>query len=366
MNASFEDRALHDGELVLDVDAVGVFQIAYVPGALGIIFGKGLGLSYTAMFDMGRFFNLLFYTLIIAAGIKRLNKGKILVSFFALTPLLIFTASNYHYDWWTNSLICAGYCYYIAAYQDNANNRIAKEKDMIIAAVMIMLGCIPKAVYCPLLIPLFFIPKNFFNRSRKRYFIALASLTVAILLIFVLPYVLTSAWLTGDQRFGGDVNSGSQISYILHNPLQYLATFWSFIKIFADPANFCVWANFFAYLGLGPFSGIWWSILVVLAFIDRDEKQNRDILMRIVGLIMAFGALTLVVTALYVSISEIGSTEIRGVQSRYLFPLLLPFFWYVARPKSTNVAQNKMAVFSFAMATLFFVCTVNYTLIAPY
>ncbi len=366
INANYENQEIHDGELEMTVDSTGLFQIAYIPGALGIMFGRGLGLNYTSIFRLGIFFNLLFYTAIMAAGIKRLSRGKMLMSFFALTPLLIFTATTYHYDMWINSLICSGYCFYISAYQDYVNKRIVKEKDMIIAAIMIVLGCIPKAVYCPLLIPLFFIPKDFFAASRKRYYIAITASMITILLVLTAPYIINSAWLTGDQRWGGEVNSGSQIGFILHNPFQYLQILWNFTKQYADPSFFSPWANYFAYHGLGPFPGVWWSVLIVLAFIDRDEKQNRDILLRSIGLIMVIGALVLVITALYVSISEVGSSEIRGVQPRYIFPLLIPFFWYISRPKTTNVSQNKMSVICFALATFVYMGTIYQTLVLSY
>lgn len=365
INAYYDGKALVDG-LDLGVDAIGLFQISYIPAAIGIILGRGLGLSYVNVFNLGRFFNLLFYAIIASLGIKRLNRGKMLMAFFALTPTIVFLGSTYHYDSWINALICTGYCYYISAYQDHAHKRIVKEKDLIIAAIMIFFACIPKAVYCPLLIPLFFVPKSFFSGSRKRYYITLSIVMAAILAIFIAPYIASSAWLTGDQRFGGEVNSGSQITFILHNPLQYMQILWNFTKMYIDPSYFSTWSNYFAYMGMGPLSGYWWCILLVLAFIDRDEEQNKDILARIVGIVMIVGTLVLIVTALYVSISEIGSNEIRGVQPRYLYPLLLPFFWFAIRPKTTNVSQNKMAIFCFAFAAALFVSTSFDTLVVPY
>ena len=365
INAYYQSRTLVDG-LDLGVDSVGAFNVSYVPCAIGIIIGRGLGLSYVSVFNLGRAFNLFFYVLIMALGIKRLNRGKILMAAFALTPTIVFLAGTYHYDSWINALICCGYCHYIAAYQDNAHGRSVKQKDLIIAAVMIVLGCIPKAVYCPLLIPLFFVPKSFLGEQRKRYYIAISSLLAIILVIFAFPYLASSAWLSGDQRFGGEVNSGSQIAFILQNPLQYMKILFDFCKMYVDPSYFSSWANFFAYLGMGPISGLWWCVLLVLAFIDRDENQNKDLLARVIGIIMIVGALVLIVTALYVSISEIGSSEIRGVQPRYLFPLLLPLFWFAIRPRTTNASQNKMAIFSFVIMSALFLSTIHQTLVLPY
>ena len=365
INEYYQNRALVAG-LDLGVESIGAYNISYIPCAIGIILGRGLGLSYVSIFNLGRVFNLSFYVLIMALGIKRINRGKILVAAFALTPTLVFLGSTYHYDTWINALICCGYCYYIAAYQDNAHGKDVKQKDLIIAAVMIVLGCVPKAVYCPLLIPLFFVPKSFLGNHKKRYYITLSILLAVILIIFAYPYLMSSSWLSGDQRFGGEVNSGSQISFILQNPLQYMQILFDFCKVYIDPSYFSTWTNYFAYLGMGPVSGFWWCVLLVLAFVDRDEKQNKDILSRVIGIIMIIGTLVLIVTALYVSISEIGSSEIRGVQPRYLFPLLLPLAWFGIRPKSTNVSQNKMAIFSMALMATLFLSTVHQTLVLPY
>ncbi len=366
INTSYENRTPVDGELYLGVDSVGPFQVAYIPGALGIIIGRGLGLRYTSVFRLGLLFNLAFYTFIMAIGIRRIKRGKALVSFFALMPLLVFTATTYHYDMWINSLICSGYCHYMAAYQDYVHNKNAQEKDLIIAAALIFLGCIPKAVYCPLLIPLFFIPKDFLASNRRRYYITIISLTIAILAIFIAPYVISSSWLVGDQRWGGDVNAGSQISFILRNPLEYLLIMWNFIKLYVDPNSFSTSVNCFGYLGFGHFTGIWWSILIVLAFIDRDDKHNKDVLVRLIGIFMVVGALVLVITALYVSISEVGSPEVRGVQARYIFPLLIPFFWFAVRPKAQGVSYNKMAIFCFVFSTFIYMSMVYEKFLLPY
>ena len=71
---------------------ISIWSVAYIPAAIGIMFGRGLGLPYIEILKLGRFFNLLFYALIISAAIRRIKYGKTLVACCGLIPSAVFLA----------------------------------------------------------------------------------------------------------------------------------------------------------------------------------------------------------------------------------------------------------------------------------
>ena len=90
---------------------ISLWSVAYIPAAIGIVFGRGWGLPYIEILKLGRFFNLLFYALIISAAIRRIKYGKTLVACCGLIPSAVFLACSYSYDFWVICLGIYGYAY---------------------------------------------------------------------------------------------------------------------------------------------------------------------------------------------------------------------------------------------------------------
>ncbi len=138
-----------------------VWSVAYVLSAIGILLGRGIGLSYAGVFNLGRFCNLLMYTILIALAIKRVQYGKVLISTIGLIPTTIFMASCYSYDPWVIGFTILGFSYFFAELQ---NDEFLEIKNMIIMIGTLTLGCVPKAIYFPLL----FLPKKKIKDSKQR------------------------------------------------------------------------------------------------------------------------------------------------------------------------------------------------------
>ena len=72
----------------------GIWSLAYIPSAIGIILARGLGLSYIGVFNMGRLFNLLMYIGLVYFAIKRIKYGKVLVAAIGMIPTTIYMAAT--------------------------------------------------------------------------------------------------------------------------------------------------------------------------------------------------------------------------------------------------------------------------------
>lgn len=297
-------------------------SVSSIPSAIGIILGRGLNLSYTSVFNMGRLFNLLPYIVLFYLAIKRLKYGKVLAACIGLIPTSIFMASSYSYDSWVTAFTVLGFAYFIRELQEET---YVTYKSMIIMIGSLTLGCLPKAIYFPLLFPLLFMPtKKFKDKKQQKVYYAMV-IGAALFLIgtFLLPMLIGGTG-TGDARGGTEVNATEQIKFILHNPWQYAKILYQFLLSYISIGNAGAMLQKFSYVGDGGYYGIVCLILAVVAFLDTEDTDNNHTLVKGMALLANTGVIVLASTALYIDFTAVASTTIAGVQGRYLIPTIFP------------------------------------------
>ena len=172
---------------------------------------RGLGLPFVKVFYAGKLGNLFMYGLLIYFAIKRLRSGKMILAVTAMLPANIFLASSYSYDIWLIGLTMLGIAYIAGVIQDWAGGIQVRIKDIIIILGSLTLGFAPKAVYFPMLLLVFLIPRAGF-KSKKLYrgmCIAAAVCIIFVLMTFMLPFIVGGPG-EGDLRGGEDVNSAGR------------------------------------------------------------------------------------------------------------------------------------------------------------
>lgn len=318
----------------------GVWSVAYVPSAIGILLGRGVGLSYAGVFNLGRFCNLLMYIILIVLAIKRVKYGKVLIATIGLIPTTIFMASCYSYDPWVIGFTILGFSYFFAELQDEKPLEI---KNMILMIGALVLGCIPKAIYFPLLFPLLFLPKKKFKDSKQRkwYYAFIIGAGIFLVATFMLPMLINGAG-TGDIRGGGDVNSTEQILFILQNPLAYMKILFKFLLDYVAFANSGSMLQKFAYVGDGYCYTIVGLLLIVVAFLDRDQNGKNYNIVKGAGLVGCAVAIVLSTTALYISFTAVGAGTVAGMQARYMLPTVFPALYFIGL-NGTSHKINKNA-----------------------
>lgn len=322
LNTRFENKEIsmkyeYEGE---------IWAIAYVPIAIGMILGRGLGLSFIEIFVVGKLFNILAYVAIMYFAIKRLCYGKTFMSIVGLIPTSLYMAGSYSYDPWVIAFVMLGFSYFF--YEIQTPDKKLENKNIVIMLAAILLGCLPKAVYCPLLLPLLFMPRKKFKSKKQQmlYYAGILFVGVALVLSFVLPMFLGSTKYT-DTRGGADVNSGGQIKYILNNPAQYMGTLATFLMDYINPQNSWGYLTHFAYIGIGRYNMLLFWTLLVVAFLDRSPKANKILPVRVTTVIGVCVGIMTVATSMYVSFTAVGSNTIEGCQSRYLLPMVFPLIY---------------------------------------
>lgn len=323
--------------------AFSVKNVAYIPGAIGIIMARGLGLSYVNVYNFGRLCNLLMYSMLLYFAIKRIRYGKVLIAIVGLLPPSIFMASCYSYDPWVTGFIILGYAYFFAELQEDTP---LQNKSIWIMIGAFVIGCLPKAIYFSLLFPLLFMPKKKFKNINQRRFYYLAIIGGGLLLVatFLLPMFIQGAGV-GDVRGGTDVNSTEQIQFILNNPLKYVKILVNFCLGYIAMDSSGPMLQFFAYVGQGQFWGIIGITLIVVAFLDREHNNANHTGVKFCSLLGCVVTLFLSATALYISFTAVASETVAGMSGRYLIPLIYPALYSLGAEGTTHRINKNVFVF---------------------
>ena len=210
-------------------------------------------------------------------------------------------------------------------------------------------GSMPKAIYVPLILIIWLLPKEkFASRKQEWWMKGIATVLFAALMAsFVLPVIISPAE-TNDIR-GGNTSEAGQIPYILSDIPRFIDMMVYSIR--TTFAGFTIGAPVYGsvgHLGLEMLGMI--IPLFVLAVIFMDEKclgddailsgtktngtkldgtmssQRLTWSARLWTLLMCLAVIGMVWIAMYLAFTPVGYNHVNGVQARYYIPLLLPMY----------------------------------------
>lgn len=308
--------------------------VSYVPTAIGLIIGRGVGMSAIVNLLFGKWINLLCYALVLSYSVYLLRRrGYIIVSFIGLIPPAVFLASNYSYDWWLTSLTILGYALLEREIQEKQEVEL---KAVLKIMVIMFLAILPKPVYFPILIPMLAVCGKQNSKSKKSFWFIIATM-VFITALFLIPS-LTRGSNLNDTRGSMEVDSFAQIRFILSNPLRYFWIMLKFIGDYISPDHHDITFGFMTEYGEGTYYSVILILIVIGTFADNITWKSEDNgivrKFKIWTGIGIFAALVLISTAFYVAYTAVMCDTIDGVQNRYGIPLMFPLMYYVCR---TNV-----------------------------
>lgn len=305
-----------------------LISAGYVFQSIGITIGKFLNLPFFCIWLLGKFANTLLYSIGMSLAVAIVPIGKRLLSVISVLPTMIFSSTVYTYDITVNVFIIIGCCVWI---KEIINKKeIFSNKWRIVYVVSFIIGCLPKAVYAPLLLCAFFMPSSKFNSPKdKRIFKGTILLVfLALMFSFVLPTLLNPP-VVADIR-GGDTSVLRQMRYVLGRPFSYgIVLLDNIYRTFMDYTTGYMMSRM-AYIGYGTITPLYGMLMISVALTDsycEIEGQEQYVLKvkeKIISLALIFMTIVLIWTALYLSYTEVGKTGIAGVQGRYYIPFI---FW---------------------------------------
>lgn len=295
--------------------------VPYIPAAIGLKIGRMLNLPFIYTFHLGRLFSLIAYTAICFFSIKNIKIGKRLIFAISLLPAIVYQAGAYSADGMT--LACA-----IAAVSLFINMIICDEKIevkrtlLFMASISIMI--MSKVSYAPLCLIILAIPKEKFVDFKRS-------------VLFKIGVLVASASVTGYTfmfAMGKDmkqwpipgVSISGQIRYIINNIFNY-----TYIVVQSFIENLYTYfkgiSSALAYSGdLGNTCTI--AVIIIMILLTIIDNESDIYILKIkdrvfLGLAVAL-SWGMVVSALYVTFTPVGSSTIDGVQGRYMGPLIVP------------------------------------------
>ena len=301
-------------------------RLVYLPFYVGFKIADAINLNLTTGIVLAKILNLLCYIGLIYAAIKVSTYAKKLVFAVGLTGSNLFLSSQFSYD----PTIIASIILALAIFLRQLELEKINNKYIFIFILCIIWASLPKAIYCPLLLLLWFIPNKKFANKKQAIAVKVLAIIIAIILAttFILPFFLGS--VAGDSR-GGNTNASAQLSLIIHNPIAYAILQTKFFV--TDGPRLLLGINTFqgvAYIEsmLEPLTQILYliSLVFILKVTFQTPLDKKVITTKIkIAFLLALITLWLLITsAMYLSFTEVGNTTIEGVQARYFIPILLP------------------------------------------
>lgn len=310
---------------------------SYLQISIFLWLGRSLKLPFVWCMMLGKFGNLLLYTIVCYFAVKLAKQGKMLVAALALVPNCIFAAACFSYDAVVNSFL-------LLAVVLTFNQMLEKKQISWVQTFVLfgafLAGSTAKPIYIFMAFPLLLFTKEKFGGRWKGFVYKLCVCTLMLLLIYTFFFPPVSASsnyeVMGNLAYAGDKRSQGtsvlgQISWILQNPPAYakllagsmLGELWNYIS----GAK-----NFIAYGYLGSMSVFWtWTGLAVLffaaVFSPKEEARTAvSVRYKIGNILVVLGMSAVIWTSMYVTFTAVGAEVINGVQGRYFLPLFLPFF----------------------------------------
>ena len=312
------------GQSLLTVNSIG-----YIPSAIGLWLARLAGLGASGAVILGRWANLIFYSIVFTYAIRIIPSKKILLSMIGLLPSSIFLASNYSYDPWVIAFLALGVA---LVFREIGLERSLTAGSFLSAAIVFMIGLCPKAIYFPVLGLFFLMPRTKFvsKRTRIAFNVGVVIVAIIVILTFILP-LFTPAGQSGDMRGGDGVSTGGQIAYILSHPVEFVCMMGNFLlgylsPVQSDPYTIC----YSPYIGdiratLPWLSTYLFIVLTVVSILDTDEKSCgicSSLASRTWIAIVFLSSVFLVATSLYITFTPVGYSTVNGCQQRYLTPVI--------------------------------------------
>ena len=357
----------------------GLFQIQYIPNAIGLTLGRLLHLNMITTFYVGRLTGLIFYVLCVYVALKKSCSFKFLLGMIASMPMFIQIAIAITYDAYINGLSILTMAFFIKWYFTDEKIDIKE----YIFVFLVNFGLAPaKVLYSFFAFLFFFVPSSRYGGKKRKLVMSLILAAPGAYqlfdimrgpILFFIDSVLSMDIRDNLLDASAILNNSANLmiakqreiytySYIIHNPLETL-------KIFARTVRYKIKYWFYGSIGRS-LSGdslilplrlvhIMIAIIFASAFVKTEHTFSIGMKVLLICLCIIVGLYALV--GMFVSwtdsnqeiIEDYGGIIIEGIQGRYFSPLL-PYFFPVFTNKKIALPNECEKYIILSYLLLFF------------
>lgn len=304
---------------------VNTSPIIYLPQAIGIALARVFHMGYVPMVMLGRFFNLLAFTIMSYMAFRIMPFKKEVIMAVSALPMTLHLAASYSYDtgFIGLALMLLAWCFYLAFEKDEVTI-----KDTVILALLLILLEPGKIVYLPLAGICLFIPSAKFQ-SKKRYWISFACVLAAMLLaVFLVNHLVLGIWATRKESYiGWSEAAGYTVSDVINKPYDIVMVYY---KTFVTQLDYYLVTMLGGFLGnLDPNLTVPPFCLLLLCyglFISVVRREGEGVpfkrWQKLLTLLLVFLSACLILASMLLGYTPREMTYITGVQGRYFIPLL--------------------------------------------
>ncbi|MCI9416150.1 MAG: DUF2142 domain-containing protein [Eubacterium sp.] len=321
--------------------------VVYVPGMIGILLGRILGLNGILVIYLGRICSILFYLMTMYWFIRLANFARAAAFVIAVLPMTVQQCCSYSYD----SVVIEFVFLYLALlfrliYEKQA---IKRSQIAAYALFMILLSVCKGGMYMPLCLLTLLIPADrFYGRKKKIIFTGcMAAAAVAAFLTTALRNVLyvvnPTAQQTADAYLAGE-NYG--VAGLLADPMEFILL--SVRTLFLSGSTFLenMFGSQLGWLDINVSRIVVYGMLLLtgLSILQMENGSSYSSLSvtirqkRMFLLVIALSA-AMVFATMFISWTPRESTEIFGIQGRYFLPLL-PLVLMLFHGKSITIKKD--------------------------
>ena len=252
--------------------------LLYLPQATGMLVGRAFSLSPLLLMYMGRFFNLLFFLILVYVSISIMPVLKWAIVFLVLMPQTIFLAASLSADGPLLAYCFLAVAYFFALALDPKKASIGRREIVLLLLLAALLGLVKPPYF--LLVLLFLMIPLAKLRSRRDYLLVFA-------LILVLAIVVCGGWTLvvkdASRVPSPTVKPGEQLHEIITHPLRLPHVIYSGLFPAGRPTNLQMPSvqQFVGTVGWnGPVLPIWFGFWYLFALffvsaIDKEEARVR-------------------------------------------------------------------------------------------
>jgi uncharacterized membrane protein len=313
-----------DAELI---DLPGPYRNDYpiwnLPQALGVMIARIIGLSFFGAFYLGRFFNLVFYTLCVTFSIKRLKAFRLPVFLIGLMPMSLHQAASFSYDTFIHGVSMLFIAYAVSCIYEKETFRWRDFTTLLVTGILLAPA---KVVYLPIILMVFIVAWRWKDTIGKKAWI----LASAIFIVSIASAVLFTVTHVAQDFAGENYNPWTggfnyTLSFVLENPFE---TLWIFARTLYHNVIYFTNSMFGGVLaGLTISLPKWITITtIILIFISvvygKKEEWQPSISERIYYFLICGAVVFSVLLASFIGWTTSGLLEVAGVQGRYFIPVL--------------------------------------------
>lgn len=326
-------------------------SIFYFPSSIAIAINKFLNLPILIGFYGARILTFICYLILTYFAVKMIPFGKLLLLVYLFNPMQIHQSISLSADSLMNASILLYLAYILKLLHKKGD---IKKREIFLLIILNFVVALNKYVYLPLvLLSLLLLFKPNISKSKKTKLILSVIFSVIICMGLFLYTTIIDKPAGNEYIISTGVDMIKQTKFFIKDPINLIKMFHitftnngeGYIRQFLGgslswlnlPVNFIVIITYLITL-----------VMSIFAFSDKDEPTKIE---RIVFSIINIGIVLLIVLAMNLTWTRVGTLVTDGVQGRYFYPVILPILLMLIK-KNRNMAINNCYL-KFCMAILF-------------